>query len=272
MAYYQVTNGTAARQSKIRAKTRESDFLAGLEFVDVESLRSLRARAAVAGSTGLPSNDAAVVGDPDADLLSALREGDENAFEALVADFHSALMRTAVMYVRDPAAAEDVVQETWIGLLESIDRFEGRCSIKTWLFRILFNKAQNRAAKDRRLVPFATLAAQESSSQWSSVDPASFHRDANSPLNGHWVEPPPAWKTSPEQILLDKEAMAAVKQAIGELPPAQGTVMLMRDVEGLSSKEVCNALQITATNQRVLLHRARTKVRQALAARFGQVK
>lgn len=270
MAYYQVTNGAAAGRSAIHAKTGGSDYLAELEVVDIGALRALRASAPAAPPKRMPSTDAVAVVDTDADMVSALRGGDEKAFEALVASFHSALMRTAVMYVRDPAAAEDVVQETWIGLLESVDRFEGRCSIKTWLFRILFNKAQTRAAKDRRLVPFATLAAQESSSPWSSVDPSSFHRDANSRLNGHWVEPPPAWKTSPEQILLDKETMAAVKHAIGELPPAQGTVMLMRDVEGFSSKEVCNALQITATNQRVLLHRARTKVRQALAARFGE--
>ena len=157
------------------------------------------------------------------------------------------------------------MQETWIGFLESIDRFEGRCSIKTWLFRILFNKAQSRAARDRRFIPFSTLAAEESSSTWNSVDPSHFYDRRHGSLDGHWVETSTTWKTDPEQMLMGREALTAVKEAIAQLPPAQGAVMHMRDVEGLSSKDVCRALGLSAANQRVLLHRARTKVRQALA-------
>ena len=208
-------------------------------------------------------------GSDDAILVQALRRGDERAFTALVTRLHPTLLRAAVHYVRDPAAAEDVVQETWVGFLDSVDRFEGRCSVKTWLFRILFNKAQSRAAADRRHVPFSTLAADETSSAWNSVDPSSFHGPGGQGPAGHWVEPPAAWKTDPEQLVRDDEALAAVEEAIAALPAAQGTVMRLRDVEGWSSREVCNALDLTPTNQRVLLHRARTKVREALAARFG---
>jgi len=202
-------------------------------------------------------------------LIQALRAGDERAFTGLVERFQGPLLRASVTYVRDPSAAEDVVQETWVGFLDSVARFKGRCSIQTWLFRILFNKAQTRVARDRRLVPFSTLAADETISPWNSIDPGHFHASSDGGAAGHWVEPPPAWKTDPEQMLLDREALAAVKEAIEDLPPAQATVLRMRDVEGFTSREVCNALGLSATNQRVLLHRARTKVRATLASRFA---
>lgn len=179
------------------------------------------------------------------------------------------MLRAAVRYVRDPSAAEDVVQTTWMGFLNSLDRFEGRCSIKTWLFRILFNKAQTRAARDRRLVPFSTLVANETREPFTAVDPSRFLGPDDDGPTGHWAASPPAWKTDPEQLLADKEAERIVRRAIHELPLAQGYVMMLRDIEGFSAKEVCNALCITKTNQRVLLHRARAKVRRRLSEVYG---
>jgi len=205
----------------------------------------------------------------DAELLSALRNGVEQAFTTLVERYHERLVQSATKYVRDPAAGADVAQETWIGFLQSLDRFEERCSIKTWLFRILFNKAQAYAKRDRRVIPFSALASDEASSTWNSIDPDRF-KGVNDALDpGHWTSQPPPWKTSPQEIFERKEALETVHDAIEKLPPAQGTVMILRDLNGLSSKEVCNVLGISATNQRVLLHRARTRVRRALSERYG---
>lgn len=205
----------------------------------------------------------------EAHLVQSLREGDEEAFSTIVTRFHQGLLRAAVSYVRDSAAAEDVVQETWVGFLHSLDRFEGSCTLKTWLFRILFNKAQTRVKKDRRLVPFSTLVAEEMSSPRRAVDASSFHRDGR--LTGHWLDRPPAWKTDPEQMLLDKEALTIVSRAIDELPPAQRSVVLMSDVNGLPADEVCAALGISPGNRRVLLHRARAYLREALSAEYSEV-
>lgn len=207
----------------------------------------------------------AAAGPDEARLVDALRERDEHAFTELVERYHRALLGVAIGYVRDRAAAEDVVQETWIGLLQSIDRFEGRCSLKTWLFRILFNKAQNRVARDRRLVPFSTLAGDCSDSSWADIDPTGrpFADDA-------WTEDPlpgggAGWWMDPERAWTDRRLVAAVRTAIGELPPMQGTVIRMRDVEGYTSAEVCEVLDISPANQRVLLHRARVHVRRAVS-------
>lgn len=184
--------------------------------------------------------------------MRQLRGGNELAFERLVASLHGSLLRTATAYVRDPSAAEDVVQETWAAFIESLDRFEGRCSVKSWLFRILFNKAQSRAGADRRLVPFATLARREA----AALSPD----DAIDACTSSW--------TTPDQAVRDREFLEHVRAALSELPPAQATVMWMRDVEGLESREVCASLGISPANQRVLLHRARTGVRRALTMRY----
>ncbi|MCG8467271.1 MAG: sigma-70 family RNA polymerase sigma factor [Gemmatimonadetes bacterium] len=205
----------------------------------------------------------------DAELLGRLRGGEEEAFATLVDRYQTALIRVATKYVRDPVAAADVAQETWIGFIDSLDRFEGRCSLQTWLFRILFNKAQSRVQRDRRIVPFSTLVSDETSASFSAVDPTRFTTGGDAAADGHWLSAPPSWKTDPSEILEQKDAVELVERAIGELPEAQGTVMILRDVEGWSSEEVCNALEITPTNQRVLLHRARTRVRRALSERYG---
>jgi RNA polymerase sigma-70 factor (ECF subfamily) len=202
-------------------------------------------------------------------LLQALKSGDEAAFAMLVDQHQCSLVRVAKGYVRDHATAEDVVQETWVGFTTGLERFEGRCSIRTWLFRILFNKAQSRAATEQRFVPFSTLAATEAGDDWNAVDPERF-RGAWEQFAGHWAHDPPAWRTDPVRILADQEAREAVRRAIEELPKAQALVIQLRDVEGIPSREVCEILEISPANQRVLLHRARSRVRAVLERRFGK--
>jgi RNA polymerase sigma-70 factor, ECF subfamily len=194
-------------------------------------------------------------------LLEALRAGNERAFRQLVEEYHASMLRLALGLVRNRAVAEEVVQETWLGVLNGLDRFEGRSSLKTWVFRILTNRAKTRAQREGRTVPFSALL--ELGDDGPSVEPERFlgpdHRWA-----GHWAANPGRWETAPEPHLLAGETRALIDKAIAELPPAQRTVITLRDVEGFSSEEVCNVLDISETNQRVLLHRARSKVRAAL--------
>jgi RNA polymerase sigma-70 factor (ECF subfamily) len=200
----------------------------------------------------------------EAQLLDALRAGDEDAFAALVREYHPSLVRVARTYVSTLAAAEEVAQETWLGVLNGLDRFEGRSSLRTWIFRILTNIAKTRAARDRRTVPFSSLEG-ESPDREPSVDPERF-LPGSERWAGHWKSYPERWDQVPEERLVGDETLARVQDAIDRLPPLQGRVITLRDVEGWSSEEVCSALGISETNQRVLLHRARSKVRQALEA------
>jgi RNA polymerase sigma-70 factor (ECF subfamily) len=167
------------------------------------------------------------------------------------------------MYVRDRAVAEEVVQETWLGVLNGLDRFEERSSLKTWIFRILTNRAKTRGKRETRSVPFSALADPDELER-PSVDPGRF-RGREELFFGQWSSPPRPWADVPEERLLARETRERIAAAITELPPAQREVITLRDVEGWSSDEVCNALDLSETNQRVLLHRARTKVRQTLA-------
>jgi RNA polymerase sigma-70 factor (ECF subfamily) len=201
-------------------------------------------------------------GADEAGIIQALRCGDEDAFAALVGQYHGALTRLAMLYVADRTAAEEVVQETWLAVLRGIDRFEGRSSLKTWIFRILTNRAQTRGQRDKRTVPFAALARTEAACNEPTVDPSRF-QGAGDRYPGGWISFPPDWD-APEERLLSQEAQGYLHAAIAALPPAQRAVISLRDVEGLGSHEVCNILAVTETNQRVLLHRARAKVRQAL--------
>lgn len=196
-------------------------------------------------------------------LLIALRRRDEAAFIALVDRYHGQLVRLASIYVSSPAVAEEVVQETWIGVLQGIDRFEGRSSFKTWLFRILTNQAKRRGVRESRSVPFSALARAEIDQTEPAVDPERFH-PAGHEWAGHWADSLREWQQSPEDRLLSHETRHHVWAAIEKLPPTQRMVIVMRDVEGWDSSDVCNALTISETNQRVLLHRARSKVRQSL--------
>lgn len=197
----------------------------------------------------------------DAARVRALRDGDEAAFAALVRELGPSLLRVARLYVSTPAVAEEVVQETWLGLLRGLGRFEGRSSLKTWLFRILVNTAKTRGERESRSIPFASLAS-ETEGDEPTVEPARF--DAGGRWAGHWSSAPAAFGDLPDERLLAAETRAVVEQAIAALPPSQRTVISLRDVEGWSSEEVRNVLELSETNQRVLLHRARSGVRRAL--------
>jgi RNA polymerase sigma-70 factor (ECF subfamily) len=172
------------------------------------------------------------------------------------------MLRVARLYVRDRAVAEEVVQEAWVGLLRGIDGFEGRSSLRTWLFRVVMNLAKTRGVRESRSVPFSALAGEEVEDAGPSVPPERF-RGPEDRLVRPRASPPEEWGR-PEAELLSAETRTVIEQAIVALPQAQRQVITLRDVQGWSSEEVCNALDLSETNQRVLLHRARTKVRQAL--------
>jgi RNA polymerase sigma-70 factor (ECF subfamily) len=182
--------------------------------------------------------------------------------------YSPALLRVARMYVPSHAVAEEVVQETWLGVLNGIGRFEGRSSLKTWLFRILTNIAKTRGERERRALPFSSMAeAAPGDEAEASVDPDRF-QGAGDPWPRHWALGPTAWEL-PEEALLSGEVRGVILHAIEMLPPAQREVITLRDIEGWPTGEICNALDITETNQRVLLHRARSRVRAAIEEYLG---
>jgi RNA polymerase sigma-70 factor, ECF subfamily len=194
--------------------------------------------------------------DPD---LTAIKSGDEVAFEAIISRYHGPLMRLAMAYVRDVGLAEDVVQETWLTCLRSLDRFEGRSSLKTWVFGILMNIARARRRKESRIMPFATLFRRDDSdSHKPTVEPRRFG------ANGLWGSPPDSWSNLPEEKLINREVLDRVKRAIEALPERQKEVVVLRDVAGMDASEVCDLLSISAANQRVRLHRGRAAVRKML--------
>jgi RNA polymerase sigma-70 factor, ECF subfamily len=196
----------------------------------------------------------------DHELVQRLRDGDESAFVELIDRYGATMLRVAQMYVRDRGTAEEVVQETWLAVLNGIDRFEERSSLKTWLFRILTNRAKTRGERDGRMVPFSSLAGASPEADEPSVDPDRF-LGPDSPHPGAWAAPPVGW---PEDKLLERETLGVIEMTIDELPEAQREVILLRDVDGWEPMEVSDVLGITDGNQRVLLHRARSKVRAAL--------
>jgi RNA polymerase sigma-70 factor (ECF subfamily) len=202
----------------------------------------------------------------DYQLLSNVRDGDESAFVTLVERYHSSLVRLARMYV-EPSAAEDVVQDTWVGVLRGLSAFEGRASFKTWLFRILMNRARTRAVRNARSIPLSLIAQREVESNAPAVDPSRFQA-ADGRYPGHWLLKPSADEL-PEERLLAGELGDLVQRALGTLPPAQSEVVRLRDVEGLPSAEVCQLLNLTEGNQRILLHRGRSRIRTALEAYLG---
>lgn len=198
----------------------------------------------------------------DDELLRALQAGDEDAFAQLVDRHSSAMLRVALAYVPSRAVAEEVVQETWLAALRGIDGFEGRSSLKTWLFGILVNLATRGGGRERRSAPFSSLADGDDASG-PSLDPDRFLPADHDRWPGHWAIGPAAWPT-PEDGALSAELRSVVAAAIEALPQAQRTVIALRDVEGWDADEVCAALELSAGNQRVLLHRARSRVRAAL--------
>jgi RNA polymerase sigma-70 factor (ECF subfamily) len=196
--------------------------------------------------------------DDDAAVVAALRRGDEAAFAALLERYGPSMLRVARSRVSSQAIAEEVVADAWLAVLEGIDRFEGRSSLKTWLFRILVNTAITRARKENRSIPVSSLASSSDEDDGSpTVEPARFAAD------GSWAAPPVEW---PEERLLGKEAREVIETAIRELPPRQQQVVTLRDVEGWDAADVAELLDVSEANQRVLLHRGRAKVRAALDA------
>ncbi len=195
----------------------------------------------------------------DLPLVEALRAGDERAFLGLVGRLHAGMVRFARGFVSTDPAAEDVVQDTWAAMLEGIDGFEGRSALRSWIFGILANLARTRATRDQRAVP---LSALEHDDGEPAVDASEFLPPSHPRWGGHWAKYPEAW---PEQQLLSQETLAHVRAAIDRLPQGQRAVIRLRDVEGWSSEEVREALSVSEVNQRVLLHRARSRVRREIA-------
>lgn len=205
----------------------------------------------------------------DAELVQALRQGDEDAFRSLVDEHSASLLRVAISYVGSRAVAEEVLQETWLGVLKGLDGFEGRSSLRTWLFRILSNTAKTRAVRERRTTPFSSVAGIEADAEGGAVDPDRFLPLSHDAEPGHWAIPPRRWDT-PEQGLLSREVREVILAAIEALPASQRVVVTLRDIEGCPAHEVCEAIEVSEGNQRVLLHRGRSKVRAALERYFDE--
>jgi RNA polymerase sigma-70 factor, ECF subfamily len=202
------------------------------------------------------------------ELIAALRRGDELAFRRLVTTYQNCLFRTARIYVSSQAVVEEVVQETWLGVLKGLDKFESRCSLKTWIFQILINRAKTRGEREGRMIPFSAMFDPQSEPGEPAVDPSKFN-DSDPESSDGWISQPRDWGKTPEQSLLSQEFRALVQATMDALPPSQKEVITLRDVQGWTSGEVCNILGVSETNQRVLLHRARSKVRQALDQYFA---
>lgn len=196
-------------------------------------------------------------------VLAGLRAGDEKAFLVLVQRLHPSMLRVASAFVSSRAVAEEVVQEAWLGVLTGLAKFEGRSSLRRWILGILTNCARSRGVREARSIPFSSLGADND--EGPAVDPSRFLPPNHSRWPGHWSEPPVRWA---EEQLIRREAVDAAERAIETLPPKQRAVITLRDVEGCESAEVCEVLGISEANQRVLLHRARAKMRAALERHF----
>jgi len=194
--------------------------------------------------------------------LNALRRGDQFAFMALVKQLHPSMVRVATSYVSSREVGEEVAQDTWVAVLEQLDRFAGRSSLKTWIFSILTNQAKTRGARERRTAPFSAFAVQRETAE--PTVPPDFFFDQRHRWAGHWAVPVHAWEL-PEERLLSSELGAVIAGAIDALPPAQRAVVVLRDGQSLSAREVCELLGLSEANQRVLLHRGRVRVRDAVA-------
>jgi len=205
----------------------------------------------------------------DLRMVEALRSGNEAAFVSLVDRYHATMLRLAIMFVMSQAVAEEVVQEAWIGVLQGLNRFEGRSSLKTWIFRILTNCAKTRARREGRSVPFSSLSEFSADHPEPAVDPARF-RGPDQEWPGHWISFPRNWDEIPEERILSQETRAYIQVAIDALPPGQREVITLRDIEGWSSDETCDLLGVSEANQRVLLHRARSRVRRVLEKYFEE--
>jgi len=196
----------------------------------------------------------------ETEFLARLRAGDERAFEALVDRHYGTMLAVARTYVSSRSVAEEVVQEAWLGVLKGLDGFEGRSSLATWIMRIVVNIAKTRGVREARSVPYAALAPE---GEEAAVEPERF-RGAGDAFPGHWRAYPSNWNSVPEEVLHERDTLRVAMDAIADLPPAQRAVITMRDVQGCGPEEVCAVLEVSDGNQRVLLHRARSRVRAAL--------
>jgi RNA polymerase sigma-70 factor (ECF subfamily) len=200
-------------------------------------------------------------------LIARLRRGDEEAFDELVNQHHSALIRMATGYVADREVAEEVVQDTWMAVIESLDRFEGRSSLRTWVCGILIHKAKDRGVREKRHTTFSAFESYDDDNE-EAVDPSRFQQTGE--WAGHWAFPPQPWDDqTPEKLLASKQAVDCMQRAIEALPATLKEVLILRDVEGVEAKEVCEILKITETNLYVRLHRARERVRAAVESYLG---
>ncbi|WP_232662984.1 RNA polymerase sigma factor [Pseudonocardia sp. TRM90224] len=193
-------------------------------------------------------------------LVAGLRAGEETVFALLLDAWSGGMLRLARAFVSTPDSAAEVVQDAWLAVIEGVEKFEGRSSLKTWVYRILVNTAKRRRDRESRSIPWSSLTPDE---EGPALDPARF-QGPGEPYPGHWRELPTPWP-SPEQSTLAAESMAQIANAVGRLPERQRVVIVLRDVEGHTAEEVCSILGISAGNQRVLLHRARVFVRDELA-------
>jgi RNA polymerase sigma-70 factor (ECF subfamily) len=208
-------------------------------------------------------SDTHVVASPaDLTIVDRLRAGDETTFMMLVEEHQAPMLRIARMYVSSRAVAEEVVQEAWLGIVKGLGAFEGRSSLRTWMYRIVTNVAKTRGQREGRSIPFSALAGDQDD---PAVDPGRFYGPTE-PYPGGWRAFPDDWRGIPEDRLIGHETLQTIGGAIDALPPLQAEVIRMRDVLGWTSQEVRNALDLSETNQRVLLHRARSSVRRALDA------
>jgi RNA polymerase sigma-70 factor (ECF subfamily) len=210
-----------------------------------------------------PASTSFLLSPSESAQLDALRQGDERAFHQFVAQHHGSMVRIAQLFVNDRVVAEEVAQEAWFGVLRGLDRFEGRSSLKTWLFTIVSNLAKTRGKREKRTIPFSFFENYDQDTDDPAM-PQDRFRPAGDPYAFRWATKLAPWHTDPETQALNAELLTYLEAAVDMLPAQQRVVITLRDIQGWTSDEVCNALGIAETNQRVLLHRARSKVRRAL--------
>jgi RNA polymerase sigma-70 factor (ECF subfamily) len=200
-------------------------------------------------------------------LIARLRSGEERAFDELVTQQHGTLIRIAMGYVADREVAEEVVQDTWMAVIESLNRFEGRSSFRTWICGILTHKAKDRGVREKRYTTFSDFESYDDG-EGEAVDPSRFHQSGE--WAGRWAFPPQPWDDrTPEKLLASKQTVNCVQRAIDALPVILKEVLILRNGDGVKTEDACKRLNITETNLYVRLHRARERVRVAIETAMG---
>jgi len=202
--------------------------------------------------------------DDETHFIEALRAGDESAFVVLIDRYHAGMLRLARVFVRDVSVAEEVVQDAWLAVVRGLDRFEARSSLKRWIASIVVNNAKTQATRERRSIPFSAVWDAGADPFDPSVEPERFRHDDAQQWPGGWMSFPRSWNDAPDECALSQETQSQIRACIDALPASQREVVVLRDVHGFTAEETCTVLQISEVNQRVLLHRGRSKVRRAL--------